>query len=151
MLKRVVLVVLLLAVAAAGQPGPKPAAQKTARKSATKAAAKPKLLTAPAAILHTTAGAMKCQLFPDKPGRLAMANSGLNTNGSQFFITEKEVSFLNPCFEESGCLRGQRRVPKGTGYTIFGQCDDATIELVKKIARMPCTRGPCAGDNSSPV
>ena len=53
----------------------------------------------------------------DKPGLLAMANSGPNTNGSQFFITERD-SIPN--------LNGK--------YNIFGQCD--AIELVKKIARV---------------
>src|SRR5215471_7368738 len=54
----------------------------------------------------------------DRPGRLAMANSGPNTNGSQFFITEVATPHLN----------GR--------HTIFGQCDAASLELVKKIARM---------------
>jgi peptidyl-prolyl cis-trans isomerase A (cyclophilin A) len=57
-------------------------------------------------------------LMFDKPGRLAMANSGPNTNGSQFFITEVATPHLN----------GR--------YNLFGQCDDATVELVKQIARM---------------
>ena len=57
----------------------------------------------------------------DRPGRLAMANSGPNTNGSQFFITEDSTHSFH--------LSGR--------HTIFGQCDDATIALVKKIARMP--------------
>jgi peptidyl-prolyl cis-trans isomerase A (cyclophilin A) len=55
----------------------------------------------------------------DKPGRLAYANAGPDTNGSQFFITEVPYPSLNG------------------GYTIFGQCDDAAVKLVKKIARMP--------------
>jgi len=57
-------------------------------------------------------------LLFDRPGRLAYANSGPNTNGSQFFITEVPTPHLNG------------------GYTIFGQCDDATVDLVKQIARM---------------
>jgi peptidyl-prolyl cis-trans isomerase A (cyclophilin A) len=53
----------------------------------------------------------------DVPGRLAMANAGPRTNGSQFFITETPTPYL-------------------TGkHTIFGQCED--LELVKAIARVP--------------
>ncbi len=54
----------------------------------------------------------------DRPGRLAYANAGPDTNGSQFFITEIPYPSLNG------------------GYTIFGQCDDASVELEKQIARM---------------
>src|SRR5438270_10528226 len=54
----------------------------------------------------------------DRPGRLAYANAGPGTNGSQFFITEVATAHLNG------------------GYTIFGQCDDATVALVKQIAHM---------------
>ena len=53
----------------------------------------------------------------DRPGRLAYANSGRDTNGSQFFITEVPYPSLNG------------------GYTIFGQCED--LGVVKAIARVP--------------
>ena len=54
----------------------------------------------------------------DVPGRLAMANSGPNTNGSQFFITEAP----QPSLDQK--------------YTIFGQCDDHSVDIVKAIARV---------------
>jgi peptidyl-prolyl cis-trans isomerase A (cyclophilin A) len=56
----------------------------------------------------------------DVPGRLAMANAGPGTNGSQFFITEVPTPHLH--------MR----------HTIFGQCEN--VDLVKAIARVP-TKG----------
>jgi peptidyl-prolyl cis-trans isomerase A (cyclophilin A) len=83
---------------------------------------------------------LHADLLFDQPGRLAMANAGRNTNSSQFFITEREQPGLNPCLDDGGCQRPYGHVPQNSGYTIFGQCDAATVELVKKIALMP--RGP---------
>lgn len=62
-------------------------------------------------------------LLFDKPGRLAYANAGPNTNSSQFFISE--VAFTGA---QGDMLNGK--------YTIFGQCDDDAVALVKQIARM---------------
>jgi len=54
----------------------------------------------------------------DQPGRLAMANSGPNTNASQFFITEAPYDSLNQ------------------HYSLFGQCDEASVVVVQTIARV---------------
>jgi peptidyl-prolyl cis-trans isomerase A (cyclophilin A) len=55
----------------------------------------------------------------DRPGRLAYANAGPDTNQSEFFITEHPMHRLDE------------------GYTIFGQCDDDSVKVVEAIARMP--------------
>jgi peptidyl-prolyl cis-trans isomerase A (cyclophilin A) len=55
----------------------------------------------------------------DVAGRLALANSGPNSNGSQFFVTEAPVERLDG------------------SHTIFGTCDDEAVAMVKRIARVP--------------
>ncbi len=47
----------------------------------------------------------------DRPGRLAYANAGPNTNESEFFVT------VAPNHRLDG------------NYTIFGQCDDASVKV----------------------
>jgi peptidyl-prolyl cis-trans isomerase A (cyclophilin A) len=57
----------------------------------------------------------------DTPGRLAMANSGPDTNDTQFFITEAAY----PSFDGK--------------YTIWGQCEN--VDVVKAISQVPRDAG----------
>ncbi|MBA3944020.1 MAG: peptidylprolyl isomerase [Herpetosiphonaceae bacterium] len=75
--------------------------------------------------------------FKDEPvtreytrGTLAMANSGANTNGSQFFIMNQDY-------------------PLDKNYTIFGKVTDG-LATVDAIANTPVTAG-AGGEQSSPT
>jgi cyclophilin family peptidyl-prolyl cis-trans isomerase len=67
------------------------------------------------------------------PGTLAMANSGPNTNGSQFFITLVDLS-------------GQ--LPKK--YTIFGLVSSG-FDVVQEIGSVPVEANPLTGEISMPT
>jgi peptidylprolyl isomerase len=79
--------------------------------------------------------------FADEPvtkdyvaGTLAMANAGPNTNGSQFFICQVD-------------LTGARGLPKN--YTIFGNVTEG-MDVVNAIANSP-VKASRSGELSSPV
>ena len=67
-------------------------------------------------------------------GTLAMANSGPNTNGSQFFIVYDET-------------------PLPASYTVFGTVDEATVESIAKVADAGTddSNGPGDGQPRTPV
>jgi len=59
------------------------------------------------------------ELLFDRPGRLAFGNDGPDRNNSEIFITEHPMHRLDG------------------GYTIIGQCDEASVAIMKTIARVP--------------
>ncbi|MFD0699025.1 peptidylprolyl isomerase [Paenibacillus sp. GCM10027628] len=68
-----------------------------------------------------------------EPGIVAMANSGPNTNGSQFFICSgADSASLN-------------KIPN---YTIFGKVTDEGMATIAKIADTPVQMNPQGGDSS---
>lgn len=69
----------------------------------------------------------------DHPGVLSMANSGVNTNGSQFFVTVKDTSGLNDV------------------HTIFGEVVEGYESCVLPLSNVACRPNPANGEVSIPV
>jgi peptidyl-prolyl cis-trans isomerase A (cyclophilin A) len=55
----------------------------------------------------------------DRPGRLAFGNNGKDTNNSELFFSEHPMHRLDG------------------GFTIIGQCDQASVKRIEAIARVP--------------
>lgn len=72
----------------------------------------------------------------DGAGILAYANSGPDTNGSQFFITLAPTPNLNPSTSGS--------------YTIFGKVVQG-LDVVQAIGSVPVTANPSSGETSAPT
>ena len=77
-------------------------------------------MAVPSGTVATTAA---CAAVPNSSGVVAMANSGRDTNGSQFFITFAPADFLNG------------------GYTIFGQVTEG-MDVVNAITRRDPQQNP---------
>lgn len=69
----------------------------------------------------------------DHPGVLSMANSGKNTNGSQFFVTVSETPGLNDV------------------HTIFGEVVEGYESCVLPLSEVPTKLNPANGELSIPV
>lgn len=68
-------------------------------------------------------------------GIVAMANSGLNTNGSQFFIVTGDASHLND----------------KPNYTVFGKVTEGMDTTVMSIAKAPVKTNPLNGSAETPT
>ena len=90
-------------------------------------------------------------LFFDRPGILAMANAGPNTNGSQFFITVVPTPHLNGAHTIFGqVLEGQEiadtisQVPTGAGNRPTQAITIHSIEITETNARAPTPTPPAS-------
>src|SRR5579864_6845851 len=131
MRKHIIAFVILFSVSLSSQTAP--TAKTPAKKPATAATS-----ATPTAIIDTTAGKLTCTLFPDKAPEGVKNFVGL-ARGTK--------DWTNP---STG--RKMHGVPLYNG-TIFGQCDQESVELVKKIARIPrnTDEGPNKDRPDNPV
>lgn len=77
-------------------------------------------------------------LHHTKKGILSMANSGFETNGSQFFITHKATPFLDG-YDENG-FRKQCKNPRVACHTVFGEVVEG-MAVVDSIANVKTADG----------
>ena len=66
----------------------------------------------------------------DSAGILSMANAGLNTNSSQFFITYGPTSYLDP-YDENGNAK-ECGAPGVSCHAVFGKVIEG-MDIVEKI------------------
>lgn len=79
----------------------------------------------------------------DGPGIVSMANAGLNTNGSQFFITYEATPFLDP-FNEDGSAKACNA--RGVScHAVFGRVIEGMDVVLNIRVRDPAT-DPLPGD-----
>ncbi|REE24827.1 peptidylprolyl isomerase [Winogradskyella pacifica] len=78
----------------------------------------------------------------DKPGILSMANSGPNSNGSQFFITEKVTPWLDG-YDENGVLRDCEN-PRVACHSVFGELVKGLniLDTISNVKVAPRTNKP---------
>ena len=102
--------------------------------------------------LHTNLGDIKCEIFCDEVprtaehnarGMLAMANSGPNTNGSQFFITYAKQPHLNGLYTIFGKVIHGFEVLDLMEKTPTGPGDKPLAEI--RLNRVTIHANPLAG------
>jgi peptidylprolyl isomerase/peptidyl-prolyl cis-trans isomerase B (cyclophilin B) len=80
----------------------------------------------------------------DRPGTLSMANSGANTNGSQYFITYVATPWLD-AYDENGDLKDCQR-PDVSCHAVFGRVSEGMNVLESLTLRDPTANPSFSGD-----
>ncbi|MBF8149439.1 peptidylprolyl isomerase [Winogradskyella sp. F6397] len=82
------------------------------------------------------------ELKHDKPGILSMANSGVNSNGSQFYITEKATQWLDG-YDANGILKNCDN-PRVSCHAVFGELVKGlnVLDTISNVKVAPRTNKP---------